>query len=117
MNIPQSIVEKVVNGKTLCTQCSGVIPDLSISRIPKETLQRFKQLAKDEFAYDYGMCLKALFDYWERGEMIEYLFARVERLEQQSQPTEEKPRKIKFLGKKEEQNEQIKPISRQEQDI
>ncbi len=38
-------------------------PDLVISRVPKPTLERFKKLANDEFAGDYGMALKWCFDY------------------------------------------------------
>jgi len=35
---------------------------LHISRIPKNTKEAFIQLSKDEFAGDYGMTLKSLFD-------------------------------------------------------
>lgn len=38
-------------------------PDLVINRVPKNTLDRFKQLASvDEFSKDYGMTLKHLID-------------------------------------------------------
>lgn len=38
-------------------------PALSISRVPEKTLEIFKELAKEEFCNDYGMCLKYLIDY------------------------------------------------------
>lgn len=37
-------------------------PDLSISRVPKDVLEKFKSIAEEEFANDYGMFLKKLLD-------------------------------------------------------
>ena len=41
-----------------------VKPDLIINRIPKKTLEAFKELAKEEFCDDFGFTLKWLMDFY-----------------------------------------------------
>ncbi len=41
-----------------------VKPDLVINRVPKKTLEEFKDLAREEFCQDYGFCLKWLMDFY-----------------------------------------------------
>lgn len=38
--------------------------DLVIYRVPKPTLDKFRELADKEFCSDYGMALKFLFDFY-----------------------------------------------------
>lgn len=38
---------------------------INISRIPQKKKKRFLQLAKDEFADDYGMCLSFLLEFFD----------------------------------------------------
>ena len=63
-------------------------PDLVIKRVPKTELRWFKQWAKDEFEYDYGMALKWLCQSFMPPQEtvllseIEELNKRIERLEQ-----------------------------------
>ena len=77
-------------------------PDLTIYRVPEKTLEAFKQLAKDEFANDYGMCLKALMDNVASFSVIltflNEIEMRVARLENPNKPQE--PKFIKTLGGK-----------------
>lgn len=40
-------------------------PDLVISRVPDNTLAKFRDLARSEFEGDYGFCLKFLVDYYQ----------------------------------------------------
>jgi len=39
-------------------------PDLVITRVPPKSLSFFKDMAKEDFANDYGMCLKWLVDHF-----------------------------------------------------
>ncbi|RLC29870.1 MAG: hypothetical protein DRH37_06625 [Deltaproteobacteria bacterium] len=73
-------------------------PDLSISRVPKKTLEIFKQLAKDEFANDYGMTLKYLVDYAIRDAKYMELSQRLLILEEKV--LSEKKKTIKTLSGK-----------------
>jgi hypothetical protein len=41
-----------------------VKPALTINRIPKKTLEAFRELAKEEFCEDYGFTLKWLMDFY-----------------------------------------------------
>ena len=73
-------------------------PDLSISRVPEKTLEIFKQLAKEEFANDYGMCLKYLVDYAIRDAKYQELSQRLLILEEKI--LTEKEHHIKTLSGK-----------------
>lgn len=56
----EKIVERVEEIRERITQHK-----LVISRVPKNTLDRFKQLcSQDEFCEDYGLCLKFLVDFY-----------------------------------------------------
>lgn len=39
-------------------------PALIVNRVPKKALALFKELAREEFESDYGMCLKWLLDFY-----------------------------------------------------
>ena len=60
------MVEKI--GKEAITEVKKFLdkvkPDLTINRIPKKTLEAFKELAKEEFCEDYGFTLKWLMDFY-----------------------------------------------------
>ena len=77
---------------------------LNISRIPRQGLDTFKQIAAEEFADDYGMTLLFLVKYYkgmlptgleEIQIQIQELKIRVEEIEKRipQQTNEEKPRK------------------------
>jgi hypothetical protein len=79
---------------------------LHISRLPRELKEQFVKFAEEEFADDFGMCLKFLFD-----QAMEYQYMKnalfngylTKDTEQSTASQEEKPEKkvIKFLsGKK-----------------
>jgi hypothetical protein len=38
------------------------VPDLVVSRVPKQVLEGIKKLASEEFCDDYGMAIKFLYD-------------------------------------------------------
>ena len=57
-------------------------PDLTIYRVPKKTLEMFKIFAKEEYANDYGMCLKSLIDYTIHDQKFQELSQRITVLEQ-----------------------------------
>jgi len=46
---------------------------LNISRVPVNAYNEFVEFAYKEFADDYGMCLKAIFDNFKRAEQLEKL--------------------------------------------
>ena len=75
---------------------------LVIGRIPSATKKDFQALAKNEFADDYGMCLKALFDYYIDSLRYDDLIMRVARLEENA------------FGKKDEDKKVIKTLSGKE---
>lgn len=77
---------------------------LVMSRVPKTTRDDFIALATEEFAGDYGMCFKMIFDsfklwkmYFENSDMkLDKIIELLQTLESNS--NEEKPDKIKFLS-------------------
>lgn len=78
-------------------------PDIVMSRVPKPTLDFFKQLAQEEFAGDYGMCLKYLCDVYKGLLPVESdLVQRIEYLEQEMQKlqVDEKTSSIKTCSGK-----------------
>lgn len=61
----------------------GIIPrDIHINRVPPKTFKRFKELAKEEFCFDYGMTMKHLLDFYDGiiGSGLEHLEAEIELL-------------------------------------
>lgn len=62
-----------------------------MSRVPQNTLEAFKQLSKEEFANDYGMCLKWLIDYFIQDLKYLELSKRIAVLEEKILVEEEKP--------------------------
>ena len=81
-------------------------PDLIINRVPKNTLERFKELASnDEFSKDYGFTLKFLMDFYigliPSG--VEHLEEKIEQLQQQInelKTTEDTSKDIKLANGK-----------------
>jgi len=78
---------------------------ISINRMPKQTWERFIELAKSEFCGDYGMTLKALYDSYVEDvkfnaiySIVEQLIPRIEALEAKVN-SEVKPKTIKTFGK------------------
>lgn len=69
-------------------------PDLSISRVPPNTLETFKKLATSEFCNDYGMTLKWLVDYITQDIKYLELSRRIAILEEKILVSEEKPIKL-----------------------
>ena len=52
---------------------------LSISRIPSDTVTKFKKIASKEFCNDYGLCLKHLVDNHEINKKLDFLIEEVKR--------------------------------------
>ena len=83
---------------------------LHISRLPENTKDKFIALANDEFAGDYGMCIKFLVDGLVEPD-FQLVYARLDELEreiqqlrvmtEQAPQVEEKESKIKLLNGKE----------------
>ena len=81
--------------------------DIHISRVPPKTFKRFKELAKEEFCYDYGMTLKHLLDFYDGliGSGVEHLEAEISLLWEnvealKATKDEEKEKGIKMLNGK-----------------
>ena len=65
---------------------------LRISRVPKKTLDLFRQIAnEDDFCKDYGMTLKMLVDYYIEDQKIMLIHSRLDEIEQKLKSFEEKP--------------------------
>lgn len=56
---------------------------LYMNRVPPKTKQEFKNFANEEFCGDYGLCLKAIWDYFKADAKYAYLFQRLAVLEQE----------------------------------
>lgn len=81
-------------------------PDLTIYRVPKNTLEKFKAFASnDEFANDWGMALKWLMDYALPEQSIllskiNGIEARLSVLEQNGKAATPEKKEIKMLDGK-----------------
>jgi hypothetical protein len=67
----EKLAGKVINNKQT---------SMSISRLPKQTREKFVKLAEEEFCNDYGMTLKFLFDNYQRSSSFEYLLEEIDTL-------------------------------------
>lgn len=84
-------------------------PDLSITRVPPKTLEKFKKLAHEEFNDDWGFTLKFLVDgiidveVQQLAFMIQALEGRIAKLEKDfAQPLQLQPKRIMTFGAKKE---------------
>ena len=77
---------------------------LTINRIPNKSYTEFVTLAKEEFCFDYGLCLKHLLDVYKGFMPLEdeEVLARFEQLEQ----------KIEVLEQKNEKKREVVPVRR-----
>jgi len=64
---------------------------LWISRVPSGTKKIFKELAKEHFEDDYGMCLKYLIDEIQKSSVDELLAERIMDFEERLTRLEGKP--------------------------
>jgi len=80
-------------------------PDLTISRVPEKALILFKNIAKEHYANDYGLFLKALLDYFvmdiKYQDMLERIMYIEELLDGADISDNKNEKKIKLLNKKE----------------
>lgn len=95
MNEIEKITKKVFNNSHA---------NMSISRLPKITKEKFVKLAEEEFCNDYGMTLKFLFDNYSRSASFEYLLEEIDTLKNslvfgQEQKQEEVKKKKMLDGK------------------
>jgi len=93
----------MVNPESIRERITRKPADLVISRVPKNTLDRFKEFANnDEFSNDFGMALKWLVDFYYGAipsgiehleQAIEQIGIRLNNLEQPA-PEEKKPTRL-----------------------
>ena len=63
----------------------------NINRVPRNTMKRFAELAKEEFCDDYGMCLKWLIDGLVDKDSA-LIMERIDELEERIQSLETAPK-------------------------
>ena len=78
---------------------------LYIERIPKKTIDEFKRFARDNFAGDYGMLLKAAFDNYANPNLFDQVYSaladintRLEKLEATPTPKSNLPKTLGGRG-------------------
>ena len=116
MNNFEGVMPEEMNGAGLVlrkAKASGLV----ISRVPDKTRKEFIEFADEEFAGDYGLLLKHIWDEYKRNSFIETVFFQNidmklnELLNKDNVPKreEEKPKEIRFLsGRKVEQKKEVK---------